>query len=314
MISCADFIPAYSELFKYIEEKSGRKAVDEFWTHLFAPTGDGIALVKHIEKEGIKGCFTYWSGSLNEEAADFSMYLNEKAGWFMLKMHHCPSKGRLLDFQKETGVEPFGDYCLHCDHYRSAAEKAGLKYMYNFVGTDNASCSIIIYDPDVFDGRIIPDENTIVMERKASDNEYFHQGFHDVMNIGIEYIGEKYGDEGVREYLEKYACAVYSGQIESIKKNGTAELENVISGIYRKEKAENAIEFIRGENSLCLKIKYCPAVKYLQDNGKKVSKRFCYITQTILETISKKAGYRFNMAFYDENTGAAEFSFELTEG
>ena len=132
MISCTEFIPAYSELFTFIENKSGRGAVDKFWEYLFKPDGEGIPLVSFVKKEGIKGCFTYWSGSLNEEAADFTMYLNEKAGWFKLVMHQCPSKGRLLKLKEEIGIKPYPHYCLHCDHYREAVAEIGLEYLYDF--------------------------------------------------------------------------------------------------------------------------------------------------------------------------------------
>ena len=81
MISCTEFIPSYSELFSFIERKHGRKAVEDYWTFLFQP--DKSPLAACVKKEGIRGCFTYWTGTLNEEAADFTMYLNEKAGWFI---------------------------------------------------------------------------------------------------------------------------------------------------------------------------------------------------------------------------------------
>ena len=35
MISCTEFIPAYSELFTYLEDKYGRDEVDVFWDYLF---------------------------------------------------------------------------------------------------------------------------------------------------------------------------------------------------------------------------------------------------------------------------------------
>ena len=129
MISCTEFIPAYSELFAYLEDKHGYKEVERFWKYLFEPTGDGIPLINYVKKEGIRGCFTYWAGTFKEEAADFTMYLNEKDGWFMNVMHHCPSKGRLLRLQEETGIIPYHKYCLHCDSYRSAVEKVGLKHL-----------------------------------------------------------------------------------------------------------------------------------------------------------------------------------------
>lgn len=104
MISCTEFIPAYSELFTYLEDKYGREEVDRFWKYLFEPDGKGIPLINYVQKEGIRGCFTYWSGSLNEEAADFIMYLNEQRGFFLLDMHRCPSKGHLLNLKEEIGI------------------------------------------------------------------------------------------------------------------------------------------------------------------------------------------------------------------
>ena len=58
MISCTEFIPAYSELFSYIDETYGRDEVDRFWKYLFAPTGEGIPLIGYVEREGIRGCFS----------------------------------------------------------------------------------------------------------------------------------------------------------------------------------------------------------------------------------------------------------------
>ena len=109
MISCTEFIPSYSELFTYLENKHGRDEVDRFWEYLFQPTGEGIPLVNFVKKEGIRGCWTYWKGTLNEEAADFTMYLNEKRGFYLNVMHHCPSKGRLLELKEELGIEPYHD-------------------------------------------------------------------------------------------------------------------------------------------------------------------------------------------------------------
>ena len=34
MISCTEFIPAYSELFKYLEKVGGKDAVISFWEYL----------------------------------------------------------------------------------------------------------------------------------------------------------------------------------------------------------------------------------------------------------------------------------------
>ena len=144
MISCTEFIPCYSELFTYLENKQGRGEVDNFWKYLFVPDGKGIPLINFVLKDGIRGCYNYWAGSLNEEAADLTMYLNEKRGFFRIVMHKCPSKGRLLKLEEEIGITPYHDYCLHCDSYRAAIEKVGLKYLDDFNGIEKAACALLI--------------------------------------------------------------------------------------------------------------------------------------------------------------------------
>ena len=311
MISCTEFIPAYSELFTYLEDKHGRAEVDRFWKYLFEPTGDGIPLINFVKKEGIRGCYTYWSGTLNEEAADFTMYLNEKAGWFQCKMHHCPSKGRLLKLKDEIGITPYHDYCLHCDSYRSAAEKVGLEYIYNFDGMDHAACSLLIYDPKVFKGKIVVDENTVIMDRKASENEYFHPDFHSSMNMGIHYVGENYGLEAVREYLTRYTNNVYGKVIADIKERGHVAIADKIKDTYEKEKTADALTLSISDDRLDVFVSFCPAVKHLKATGREVTKWYRYTTEIVMEVLAQNADLSFVMDSYDEETGAAHYHFSV---
>ena len=142
MISCIEFIPAYSELFKFIDRKSGRQAVYDYWLACFDP--ERAPLNRYLDQYGLAGCWHYWTHTLNEEAADFMLTLDEEAGYFRIDMHHCPSKGRLLELKH---IEPFDEYCKHCDLYRLSAEKHGLAYVYDFSRIDQAACSLLIYDP-----------------------------------------------------------------------------------------------------------------------------------------------------------------------
>lgn len=310
MISCTEFIPAYSELFTYLEEKQGREEVSRFWNYLFKPADTGIPLISFLRREGIRGCFSYWKGTLNEEAADFTMYLNEKAGWFLNVMHHCPSKGRLLQLQEEIGIVPYHDYCLHCDMYRLAVEQVGLKYIYNFNGVDHAACSMLIYDPKVFDGRVIVDENTETMDRKAAQNEYFHRDFHNSMNMGVEYLGSRYGTDTVKEYLTRYTNHVYAPVMKAIQNDGLAAIEAKILDTYQKEKAMDAVTTARNGDTLQVLVKYCPAVKHLRSTGRTMSEWYPCTTQTVMETLAASGGYRFIMESYDADTGAAAYRFE----
>ena len=140
MISCTEFIPAYSELFKFLEERGGEDAVHEFWTYL----SDNFLgnLESLVEENGIRGCWLYWSHTLNEEAADFTMELDEDAGEFRIDMHYCPSKGRLLECEH---IEPYHDYCGHCALlYERVLDPLGYDYEIDLSETDKAKCGIVV--------------------------------------------------------------------------------------------------------------------------------------------------------------------------
>lgn len=310
MISCTEFIPAYSELFTYIDAKEGHKGVEKFWGYLFEPDGKGIPLINFAKKNGIRGCWEYWNGTLKEEASDVTMMLNEKGGWYYSHMHYCPSKGRLLELQKETGLVPYYDYCGHCDYYRKALEKVGLTWTRNHLYVDRAECSRVLYDPKIFNGIMVKDENTEIVEMKSDGAEYFHRDFHSSLNMGIDYVAVRYGLDGLKEYLKLYTLHVYTPVFKEFSFGALDAIEKKIRSTYELEKATEVLHIARGENSLGVKIDYCPAVKHLKETGRKVSDYFKYSTETVMETLAEKAHLRFVMKSYDNETGAAEYEFK----
>jgi len=140
MISCTEFIPAYSELFKFLEAKGGRKAVLDFWNYISDRFLNNLRDL--VKANGIRGCWLYWNKSLNEEAADFTMELDEEAGTFSISMHHCPSKGRLMEYRHIT---PYHDYCRHCDVlYRRVLEPLGYACECDLSQCDQARCRFVV--------------------------------------------------------------------------------------------------------------------------------------------------------------------------
>lgn len=140
MISCTEFIPAYSELFKFLDHKGGKEAVVKFWEDL---SDNFLGNLRDLaQKKGIAGCFEYWSHTLTEEAADFKMSLDEDKGIFEIEMRYCPSMGRLL---KEKHIEPYEFYCEHCDTlYRRVLEPLGFKYDIYLRDCKKANCSLVV--------------------------------------------------------------------------------------------------------------------------------------------------------------------------
>ena len=98
------------EAYQLVEQRGGVEAVEDFWRTLSKEFL--VNLRDLVAANGIRGCWLYWSRTLREEAADFTMELDEEAGTFKIMMHHCPSKGRLLEM---SHLEPYHDYCRHCD-------------------------------------------------------------------------------------------------------------------------------------------------------------------------------------------------------
>jgi len=141
MISCTEFIPAYSEGFKFFELSGGRMELEKFWGYL-SDLYLKDTLSKLVSEDGLEGCNTYWSHSLNEEAADFKMVLDEIKGEFRIDMYKCPSKGMLNEL---TYMEPYHSYCDHCPAlYRPVIEQIGYKYVEDSSNCDKASCSVEI--------------------------------------------------------------------------------------------------------------------------------------------------------------------------
>ncbi len=140
MISCTEFIPVYSELFKFLHKRGGRQAVLRFWESL----SDAFLtnLRDLAEEKGLAGLFEYWSHTLTEEAADFRMTLDEEEGVFRIEMRKCPSKAMLLETDH---IEPYEDYCGHCDVlYRRVLEPLGFVCEADLSRCDQARCSFTI--------------------------------------------------------------------------------------------------------------------------------------------------------------------------
>jgi len=140
MISCTEFIPAYSELFKFLHSKGGKEAVIGFWESLSDSFLNNLREL--AGEQGLAGCFEYWSHTLTEEAADIRMTLDEENNLFEIEMRHCPSKGRLLEMEH---IEPYEYYCEHCDTlYRRVLEPLGFGYDIDLSACEEARCKVTI--------------------------------------------------------------------------------------------------------------------------------------------------------------------------
>jgi len=310
MISCTEFIPSYSELFSFLDENfGGHTEVERFWDYLFKPTGKGIPLINFVKKDGLRGAWEYWKGTLTEEAADVTRHMNEKEGWIHSVCHYCPSKGRLLEYEKTIGLKPYYDYCGHCDYYRSHLAAAGLLWVRNHLDVDKASCRSMIYDPKKFKGMITMSDDVEVLEISSKEREYFHPDFHSSLNMGMEYVGSVHGEEALIAYLNRFTDNVYKPVIEEGQKDPLGAIAKKITETYTLEKCPDALTLENDGATLSVKIAYCPAVKHLHKTGREVSRWFSHSTSVVMARLAERCGLTFTMESYDEATGAAAYRF-----
>ena len=140
MVSCTEWIAAYSELFKFLEKKGGKAAVIRYWEDL--ADNNSALLNKYASEKGIEGCFEYWTHTLTEEASDFRMEYDPEADVMTTETRSCPSMGLLL---KATHIEPYKDYCEHCDvMHRRILDPHGIDFDIDISNCREAKCSSVI--------------------------------------------------------------------------------------------------------------------------------------------------------------------------
>lgn len=149
----------------------------------------------------------------------------------------------------------------------------------------------------------------LVTEKKASDNKYLHRDFHISTDNGIEYVGKKYGDSGVIDFLSRFSNSYFQLLVDDYKEKGLAVIKNYIENIYKTEESEDAIEITLSEKELKVNIKYCPAVKYMKSQGHTPSKWYKMSTSVVYDVLAKNCGLNFVMSDYNEENGATSYSF-----
>ncbi len=302
MVSCTEFIPLYSELFKYLEDIGGHNEVVRYWEYI-SDTYVADLLGKEVESKGLRGCWDYWTKSLNEEACDFRMELDEKNGTFSIDMRYCPSRGRLNGYKH---MEPYHDYCGHCALlYARQLEKFDIEMEeFDVSRIDEAKC-VLKFRTETKK----KNGEKLHMDRRAADNEYFHRDFHISAKRGLEYVGEKYGDEAVCEYLTRFAKAYYALIAEKVKKDGLVALCEHIQGTYDIEKASGNVKCKLSENELTVSVLECPGVRYIKQSDNDPTKWYVELTRTVNKAIADMCGLCFELLSYNEEDGAAQYVF-----
>jgi len=315
MISCTEFIPLYSEFFKYLDKRGGHDAVVEYWNYI---SDNGIgditnpnSLRSFVERDpdgAFFGAIKYWNHTLSEEACDVLKVIDVKNHRCYTHMRHCPSRGMLNELRH---IEPYYDYCGHCNVlYSRVLENYGVEFKMDHSKIANAECTSCLYEKgDEPDESIkVIDGTKTVVDIKSEDNKYLHRDFHTLGDLALRYCGETFGDREVVAFLRDFAKNYFSPVIERARREGIAALAEWLEKIYEAEEASELIHTEINGNTLTVTVEKCPAVEYMRSLGQEPSKYYVEQTRTVYSTVAKESGFSFSLDYYREN-GAARFSF-----
>ena len=323
MISCTEFIPLYSEFFRYLEKKGGHDAVMDYWIYISDTSiGDKTnpnSLASKCELYGgFNGARAYWGHTLTEEACDLFEIHDCKNKFVYSHMRHCPSRGMLNSLEH---IEPYYDYCEHCNVlYSRVLEKYGVDYIMDHSKIANAECVSLYYEKGHkpgFDWRNISDddalkmfkgEETKVIDMKSDDNKYLHRDFHLLGDLALKYCGEKFGDDEVINFLKEYTLCFYSPQIKDINKRGLVALKEWIEQIYKIEEASKVLHTELSESELTVTIDKSLVIEYMHSLGQEPSKYYIEETRTLYATIARECNLGFELCYYNED-GGTKFRF-----
>ncbi len=322
MISCTEFIPLYSEFFKYLEQKGGHDAVMQFWYHIsdysIGDLSNPNSLAYKCEKlGGFGGGLAYWGHTLTEEACDLFKIIDEEKRFIFDHMRHCPSKGMLNELKH---VEPYYDYCEHCNViYQRVLDNYGMVYERDHSKIDNAECTSLLYEagnrPDIDFKNLTEEklealrsEGAEIVDMKTEDNKYLHRDFHLLGDLALKYCGDTYGEECVTEFLTEYTKNYFSPQIDDIKKRGFTAIKEWLEDVYKREEASDVLSVEISQKEMKVSISQCPAVKYMHSLKQEPSEYYIEETRTLYKTIADACNITFKMEYYHPD-GRTSFKF-----
>ena len=149
----------------------------------------------------------------------------------------------------------------------------------------------------------------LVMDIKAEDNEYLHKDFHISGDNGLLYVGQMYGDNGVREYLYQFTKAFYVPMFEAYKTEGLKALMDHQQKLYEAEKMPEVFHAELTDDTLTVTIDRCPGVTFMKSHGYTPSKWYIELTRTVGMAVADELDLGFSLEYYNEEDGACRYKY-----
>ena len=308
MISCTEFIPLYSEFFKYLDKIGGYDEVLKYWYHISDTSiGDKTnphSMAYHCERlGGFAGARAYWGHTTSEEACDVYSVLDLENKYSYSEMNYCPSRAMLNSFEHIT---PYEHYCEHCKIiYSRVLEKYGCVYERDHTRVNEAKCSSVLYEasnPPPADYKE-PKEGRKVNRMKREGKKYLHRDFHLLGDNALKYCGDQYGADAVVGFMRDFALAYFAPVIDDAKTRGLVALKEWLEKIYEVEECSELLHTELTENSLIVTVDKSPAIEYMHSLNQEPSEYYIEETRTLYAAVAEGCGFGFELEYYNEDGG-----------
>jgi len=314
MISCTEFIPLYSEFFKYLDKRGGYDAVLAYWYHIsdtsLGDRSNPHSMVSFIEKvgNGYDGAHAYWGHTTSEEACDTYSVKDPVQRYSYSEMRYCPSRAMLNSLGH---IEPYEHYCEHCKIiYSRVLEKYGVVYERDHSLVHLAQCSSVLYEAGNKPGDDYkePKEGRIVSHMKREGKKYLHRDFHLLGDNALKYCADIHGEDAVVGFLRDFTVAYYAPVIDDVKARGLAAIKEWLEKMYEVEEASEVLHTSLEGDTLSVTVDECPVIRYMRSLNQEPSKYYIEETRAVYAALAEAAGFGFALDAYAEN-GAASYRF-----
>jgi len=128
-----------------------------------------------------------------------------------------------------------------------------------------------------------------------------HKDFHGALSYGLQFVEERHGQEGVREFLAGLAATVYKPLREDLCVRGLDALREHWKLVFDLEGGE--YEMTMDGEALALHVKQCPALAHMREHAYAIADHYCEHTRVVNEAVCAAAGYASSVD-YDQDAGS----------
>jgi len=129
--------------------------------------------------------------------------------------------------------------------------------------------------------------------------------FYFAINATFRFILDRAGLDGLRRYWTELGTSYFAPVSERWKTGGLKAVADYWLAFYAAEPGAE-VDIQSHENSVILKVKTCPAIKHLRENGRPIVPCFCQHCYFISEAMARPVGMTVRIA---GGNGACQQSF-----